>query len=170
MLKKYEKYLEKKEKNINIKEINNLWWIINIKQQLSNILQYYPDTIDHYFNRTVKWILLWNDKIYIIEDKKNWNEIWFIILKNTEYEKKIRTIYINEQYRNKWNWILFMKIAIDKLWISKPHYTVPEELWPIYSKIVKKFWHKVSEIIEWLYRKWKKEYIINWKLKRKEWY
>ena len=132
-------------------------------------MQYYPNVTEHFFNKVIVWILQFKDNAYIIIDKETKNEIWFIILKNHWWENKIRTIHIKEEYRNRWYWLLLMKIAIDKIWNNFPHYTVPEELWPIYSKIVKMFWHKVSEVIEWLYRKWKKEYIINWKLKKNSW-
>ena len=167
---KFDRYLNKKIKNLNLKEIKTLWEIIKIKKELSNIMQYYPNNINHFFNKVLVWINFYWDKIISITKKNTNEEIWFIILKNHWNEKKIRTIYIKEKFRNKGYWVLFMKIAINLLWKKYPHYTVPEELWWIYSKIVKKFWHNVSNVIEWLYRKWKKEYIINWKLKEKEWY
>jgi len=169
--KKYTEKINKIKENTIIHETKSLWKIVSIKKELfNNIVFFYPDVISHFFDKVLVWVNQFNDKIYIFVDKKNNQEIWFLILKNHWNEKKIRNIYIKEQYRNRWYLILFMKIVIEKLWTKFPYYTVPEELWPIYSKLVNLYWHKVSDIINWLYRKWKKEYIINWKFKKESLY
>ena len=165
---KYENFINKKRKNTEIIEINSFWEIIKIKNELKDLLEFYSEAEIHFFNKVINWIYLKNDKIYLFKDKNTWKEIWFIFLKDTDKKKKIRTIYIKKDFRNKWYLLLFMKIAIEKLWTNYPNYTVPEELFWIYKKIINIFWHKVVDIIEWLYRKWKKEYIINWKMIEKE--
>ena len=85
-----------------------------------------------------------------------------IMIKNTENEKKIRCLRIQENFQSKGYALHLMDLALKELNCDKPNLSVPEELFHDYSRIfVNRYNFDLTHVYKGLYRKNKLEYEFN---------
>lgn len=140
-------------------KVDNLAKLYQTKIFLKELTNFYPEIIHWFWNSVLPTILNGNSNIYFVY--LNNELIGFFIIKNEIEEKKIRTIYLMEKYRNKGFINKFFNFILNELKIKNPKFSVPEELIDIYLKIIKKFNFKITNIIQDKYRKNKIEYFVN---------
>jgi len=144
---------------LNFKENNSLWEYCRTNEILDELVKYYPNIKSWFWDKVIPSVECWDSKIITLEDEND--IIWFSILKNTEFEKKIRTLFITEKYRNSWNVLKILEKSMEVLWDDSPLYTVSEDFIEFYSKVAKRYNHKITWVLTWKYREWVKEYVFN---------
>ena len=138
----------------------NMFEFIKIYNNIKNIGQYYPNFYSWYFNKVIPSALLHEDKlIYKLKDNEF---VGSIMIKNTENEKKIRCLRIQEKFQSKGYALHLMDLALKELNCDKPNLSVPEELFHDYSRIfVNRYNFDLNFVHKGLYRKNKLEYEYN---------
>jgi len=135
---------------------------LSLQIKISYILKeiqpfYYKNIIDWFFDK----IFNSSNVIYLIIE--NDIEIEAIaILKSTQIENKLRTLYVRKKYRNK-NYGLKLINQVDKIFNSDYIFSYPEELKGFFNKIVEYKKYNITYIIQDYYRLGKKEYFVNYK-------
>ena len=97
----------------------------------------------------------------IIKEKLLINICGIMILKNYKEEKKICTLYVLENFRNKKIGSQMIKKSFEYLGTNKPFITIPEEEYLNFKALLDKFNFIETKRIKSYYRKDKIEYFYN---------
>lgn len=134
---------------------------IAIFQFLSEAKKYYPAFDMWYFQKVIPEARL--GKREILSEVRDGKIVAIAILKNTLQEKKICTLRVSEEFKNKGLGIRLFQRAFQVLQTDKPFLTVSEEKLPDFKKIFDYFQFEQTAVLENYYREGKKEYIFNGK-------
>jgi GNAT superfamily N-acetyltransferase len=96
--------------------------------------QQYPDYYNWYFNKSIPRIFDGTGEIIFYLD--TFDIVGLTILKRDEYEKKLCTFMINEDYRKRGYSKELLEDAFDFLGTSKPIITIPKFRLDEFSKII----------------------------------
>lgn len=99
--------------------------------------------------------------ICINKEKLLINICGIMILKNYKEEKKICTLYIEKNFRNKKIGSQMIKKSFEYLGTNKPHITIPEEEYLNFKPLLDKYNFIETSKIKNYYRKNKIEYFYN---------
>ena len=99
--------------------------------------------------------------ICINKEKLLINICGIMILKNYKKEKKICTLYIEKNFRNKKIGSQMIKKSFEYLGTNKPHITIPEEEYLNFKPLLDKYNFIETSKIKNYYRKNKIEYFYN---------
>lgn len=99
--------------------------------------------------------------ICINKEKLLINICGIMILKNYKKEKKICTLYIEKNFRNKKIGSQMIKKSFEYLGTNKPHITIPEEEYLNFKQLLDKYNFIETSKIKNFYRKNKIEYFYN---------
>ena len=141
-------------------------YLINFqKNNKNNLVNYYPE-IEKWFNKIIKEINIDNKKreifLVITFKDKNIKLIGLLILKNTKKEKKICTIHVLEEFRNKGIGKKLFEKSFEYLKTKSPIITISEECYKENIEfLLKKYKFKMTNKIIGAYRDNKTEYFFN---------
>lgn len=138
----------------SIIELHQIFQIIN------PIGNFYPDFKNWYFDKVIPGTVLGQDKIIVAE--KNNEIVGVSIIKNAEYEKKLRAVRISEKFQNKGYGLFLIDEALKQLNCDKPAASVAEEMINEYARIfVERYDFSLDHVHKGLYRRNKLEYSFN---------
>lgn len=127
----------------------------------SNIEKCYPKHKEWFYQKFIPG--LENGERIIVYCQVDKEIAGVVFLKNTPVEKKICTIYVSNNFRNKRIGTRLLEYSFDILQTSKPLITFSEEKLEYFEKIIKKYSWELVETRQDLYQKGKKEYFYNGK-------
>ena len=145
-----------------VQEYKAVYDEIAIFHFLAEARQYYPSFDMWYFQKVIPEIR--SGKREILSEVRDGKIVAIAILKNTSQEKKICTVRVSEEFKNKGLGIRLFQKAFKILQTDKPFLTVSEEKLPDFQKIFDYFKFEQTAVLENYYREGKKEYIFNGKL------
>lgn len=145
---------------INIFSTNHHEILERIREILTEHISSYPNILDWYDNTVVPSLTpLGNGCIFVAMDKDN--IAGYIILKNTETEKKIRHIMVLPQYRRNHIGSRLILKAFEYLGTRTPKITVSEDSINVLQPLLDKYKFELTDIVKDIYIKGKEEYIFN---------
>lgn len=144
----------------NIKEIVDKQQLYLIKNKLSFLKNDYPQFCNWFDNKIISEITSEKRKVILASTRLN-DFAGVLILKNTFSEKKICTLYVSSEIRNRKLGDLFFNIAFDKLGTDKPMITISDYHAADFYKLLGKYKFDLSEIIPDYYRIGVSEYSYN---------
>ena len=125
----------------------------------------YPDYKNWFYIKQIKGCLELNRNIIIIRNKEG-KIIGISSLKKTDNEKKICTLFVLESYRNKIIKTLLLKESFKYLETDAPLITISEDNLNFFKKTIDEYQWQLTEVVEGIYRKNKKEYCFNGRLSK----
>jgi len=132
----------------------------------SGLDEIYPDYEKWFYEKQVKESILGKrDIIFIIEQQEI---IAISSVKKTNEEKKICTLYVKDEYRNKGIGSILLEESFKYLETDKPLITFCDSMISIYTEFINKYNWELQEILEDYYETGKSEYCYNGKLKNKQ--
>jgi len=134
--------------------------IYDITKHLNNS---YPNYKDWFYNKQLKEVLSPNRNILFVTNTDN-KVVGVASLKNTKEEKKLCTLYIKEEYRNKTITAELLEESFKYLETTKPLVTFSENKISMFENIINKYNWKLTQITENIYVKGNIEYCYNGKL------
>ncbi len=137
--------------------------IENIYSLLSNLDEMYPDFKDWFNNKVVLQLNGKKREIITIENELTNEIMGLVILKNTEYEKKICTLKVFEEHQNKGFGRILIHKAIQFLGTTSPMITIPVERKKEFESLINEFEFNLEESHDY-YRQGKPEYVYNGRL------
>lgn len=157
----YLKVSQKKLKNIKDKDKAKLM-IAGLKE---DFIDYYPGIVE-WFNKIIKEIDDDNKRrelfLAIITNQENIELVGILILKNTNKEKKICSMRVLENFRNKGIGKKLFEKAFEYLGTRKPLITLPEECYKgAFKRLLEKYNFVETNRVEGFYRDNKIEYFFN---------
>lgn len=157
----YLKVSQKKLRNIEEEDKAKLM----IEGLKDDLIGYYPG-IENWFNKIIKEIDIDNRKrelfLVIVPNKGNIELAGILILKNTENEKKICTIRVIENFRNKGIGTKLFEKSFEYLETKTPLITLPEECYKEeFKSLLEKYKFKMTNKVIGAYRENKIEYFFN---------
>jgi len=139
------------------KSISELYQVFKFLKPIS---QYYPNFHNWYWDNVIPGTILTTDKIIVIKNK--YNLIGVSIVKDTQNEKKIRTLRIAPKYQNAGISLSLIDKSLEVLKTDKPVASVAEELFHDYARIfINKYNFELTHVYKGIYRKGKLEYEFN---------
>lgn len=157
----YLKVSQKKLRNIEEEDKAKLM----IEGLKDDFIVYYPG-IENWFNKIIKEIDKDNRKrelfLVVVPNKGKIELAGILILKNTENEKKICTIRVIENFRNKGIGTKLFEKSFEYLETKTPFITLPEECYKgSFKFLLEKYSFKMSSKVVGVYRDSKVEYFFN---------
>lgn len=134
--------------------------IENIYSLLSNLDEMYPEFKDWFDNKVVLQLNGIKREIITIENELTNEIMGLVILKNTEYEKKICTLKVFEEHQNKGFGRILINKAIQFLGTTSPMITIPVERKKEFESLINEFEFHFEESPDY-YRHGKPEYVYN---------
>ena len=131
------------------------------------ILAYYPNHIDWFYNKQLPGVISGTRDILFVQNDEN-EIIAVSCLKDEEDEKKICTLYVKEEYRNKGIGTALIEKSMDYLQTDKPFLTITESSLSSFVPIIYKYDWRLTEIVDGIYDINSKEYCYNGFLTKKE--
>ena len=128
-------------------------------EKLSHLECFYPDFRSWYQDVVMPGIKNRERKILIEGEIDNIRGI--AILKKTSREEKICTIWVDESFRGRGVATNLMRKSFLHLKTNRPLFTVPQERWAEFQKIVEQYQFKEVQVLDSWYRAGKKEYVYN---------
>ena len=125
----------------------------------------YPKYKEWFYNKQVKDTLLGKRNIIFVKDNEN-KIIGISSLKKYNEEKKICTLFILEEYRNKKITTILLEESLKYLETTKPLITISEDKIPMFQSIINKYNWQLIEIAEAIYISNKREYCFNGRLNK----
>lgn len=145
---------------INIFSTNHHEILECIREILTEHISVYPNILDWYDNTVVPSLTpLGNGCIFVAMNKDD--IAGYIILKNTEIEKKIRHIMVLPQYRRNHIGSRLILKAFEYLGTRTPKITVSEDNINGLQPLLDKYKFELTDIVKDIYIKGKDEYIFN---------
>lgn len=145
---------------INIFSTNHHEILERIREILTEHISVYPNILDWYDNTVVPSLTpLGNGCIFVAMNKDDITG--YIILKNTETEKKIRHIMVLPQYRRNHIGSRLILKAFEYLGTRTPKITVSEDNIDVLQPLLDKYKFELTDIIRDMYIKGKDEYVFN---------
>lgn len=145
---------------ISFTQVNNFVELLDIYQLIAPLSMYYPKFNHWYYDKVIPGVLMYKD--VVIAAKLNQNLVGISIIKNTEYEKKLRCIRLSDEYQGKGFGLHLIDESLRVLNCDKPICSVSEEMLHSYSRIfVERYGFNLTNVEKGLYRKGKLEYIFN---------
>lgn len=145
---------------INIFSTNHHEILERIREILTEHMSSYPNILDWYDNTVVPSLTpLGNGCIFVAMNKED--IAGYIILKNTETEKKIRHIMVLPQYRRNHIGSRLILKAFEYLGTRTPKITVSEDSINILQPLLDKYKFELTDIVKDIYIKGKEECIFN---------
>ena len=146
----------------NIKDINSLYEKIKIGNEIYKcslgFSKDYPNFLEWYMKHLIESIITNNRTILYVKD--NNNIIAFSLLKKKD-EKKICTIFVNENYRNRKIGTKLLLESFKYLGTTKPLITIRDYKINFFKSIIEKYnWSMDEELVDY-YGKNTKEYCFN---------
>ncbi|MDE7290838.1 MAG: hypothetical protein K2N58_02225 [Treponemataceae bacterium] len=134
--------------------------LVKIRNQLLFLKNDYPQFYDWFNNKVITEVQSSKRRVILASTRLN-DFAGVLILKNTATEKKICTLYVSQEIRNKKLGSLFFDIAFEKLKTDKPLITVSDDHIKEFDKLLKKYKFILSETIDGYYRSEISEYSYN---------
>lgn len=125
----------------------------------------YPNYKDWFYNKQLKESLTPNRNILFVRNKDK-QVIGVSSLKNTKEEKKLCTLYIKDEYRNKNITTKLIEESFKYLETTKPLITFSENKLHMFENIISKYKWELVQSAENIYVKGTKEYCYNGKLSK----
>lgn len=146
----------------NIKELNSLYEKIKIGNEIYKFsLEFskdYPNFLEWYTKHLIESIITNNRTILYVKD--NNNIIAFSLLKRKD-EKKICTLFVDENHRNKKIGTKLLLESFKYLGTTKPLITIRDYKINYFKSIIEKYnWSMDEELVDY-YGKNSKEYCFN---------
>lgn len=139
-----------------------LYLAYKIYNLTSSISEYYQDYENWYWTKQIPRINSEERNILFIRNPDNKKEIIAITcLKKDESERKICTLYVKDEYRNKGLGSLIIEESFKWLETNKPLITIPEYKLNEFIPIIEKYHWNLTEIINGLYHPNYKELFFN---------
>lgn len=127
---------------------------------LRSLDQYYPDLSYWYINKVVPGLVLGKDVLLLAKDQDR--IVGIALGKRSEEERKLRCVRVLPGYQNKGTGLKLIEKMFDELETDKPHCTVAEELFHIYSRpFVNRYGFELNNVDKGLYRPGVLEYSFN---------
>lgn len=123
----------------------------------------YPGYKDWFYNKQIKGCLELNRNIIFIINNED-NIIGISSLKKINNEKKICTLYVLEEYRNKGIKKLLLEKSFEYLETDKPLITINEDNLDKFKNTIEEYNWELVEIIDGIYKKSSREFCFNGKL------
>lgn len=134
--------------------------LVKIRNRLLFLKNDYPQFYDWFNNKVITEVQSSKRRVILASTRLN-DFAGVLILKNTTAEKKICTLYVSQEIRNKKLGSLFFDIAFEKLETDKPLITVSDDHIREFDKLLKKYKFVLSETIDGYYRSKISEYSYN---------
>ncbi len=125
----------------NIKKITNVdFKIDSIFSELSFLKNEYPDFYVWFYDKVVSGLSDNSRQIFLASTPLSFGKVnGVLILKNTDFEKKICTLYVNKESRMNGIGQKFMDIAFNELNTDKPLITVSDARLKEFDRLLNKF-------------------------------
>lgn len=127
---------------------------------LDGLTELYPGFRDWYINKVIPGLVMSNDLLIVARD--NGRLIGVSLGKKSEDETKLRCVRVLPEYQNKGVGLHLIERQLVQLGDDKPHCTVAEEMFHMYSRaFVNHFGFDLTKVEKGMYRPNKLEYIFN---------
>lgn len=147
----------------NIKRITSVdSKIDSIFSELSFLRSEYPDFYSWFYDKVVSELSNGSRKIFLAQTPLSFGKVnGILILKNSDSEKKICTLYVDEESRKNGIGQRFIDIAFTELNTYKPLITVSDKRISDFSKLLEKNNFKIVDSLSNYYSKNHVEYTFN---------
>lgn len=150
--------------------ITNEKVFLNLAQKIyettSHLNEIYPEYEKWFYEKQIKESVIGKRNIIFIT--KEDEIIGISSVKKTNEEKKICTLYVKDEYRNKGIGSILLEESFKYLETEKPLITFCDSMISIYTEFINKYNWELQEILEDYYENGKSEYCYNGKLKNKQ--
>ena len=125
----------------NIEQIKeNSIILSSIFEELSFLRSEYPEFYKWFFNKVIPGVENGTRKIFIAKTPYSFGKInGVLILKDTPFEKKICTLYVDKESRFNGVGKKFIDVAFNELKTNKPMMTVADNKIEVFRKLLNKF-------------------------------
>lgn len=121
---------------------------------------FYPDFNHWYINKVMPGVVLGTDTLLLAQEESR--IIGIALGKKDESETKLRCVRVTPKYSNSGVGVRLIDRMLDELECDKPHCTVAEEMFHLYSRVfVNRYGFALNEVKKGLYRPSKLEYFFN---------
>ena len=147
----------------NITKITNVdFKIDSIFSELSFLRTEYPDFHAWFYDKVVSGVSDNSRKIFLASTPLSFGKVnGVLILKNTNFEKKICTLYVDKESRMNGIGQKFMNISFNELNTDKPLITVSDTRLKEFDKLLNKFKFKSVDVLHNYYAYNHTEYTFN---------
>lgn len=129
---------------------------------LSFLRTEYPDFTSWFYDKVVPGLENGSRDIFIATSSRDYNHAnGILILKNTNNEKKICTLFVDEQSRKNGLGCKFIELAMNRLDTNFPIITISENRKNDFNKLLQKFDFKLFDRYGDFYKKGITEYSYN---------
>lgn len=127
---------------------------------LGTLDAYYPNITDWYVNTVIPGLVTGSDVLLVARDEGS--IVGFCLGKQSFEEKKLRCIRVLPSHQNTGIGLRLIERMFDHLETDKPHCTVAEELFPLYSRsFINRYGFQLNRVDKGQYRRGKLEYAFN---------
>lgn len=145
---------------MNYRQSKSFIEAFNILPMLKSLDDLYPDFQYWYVNKCMPGIVKGNDILLIAENKSGIQGV--ALGKKNDHETKLRCVRVIPESQNTGVGIGLVENMLESLGNEKPHCTVAEEMFHLYSRaFVNRFNFRLDKVEKGLYRRGKLEYIFN---------
>lgn len=127
----------------------------------------YPQHKEWFFLKHLPGVIKGTRDILFVQNDES-EIIAIACLKNEDDEKKICTLYVKEEYRNKGIGTALIEKSMDYLQTDQPFLTITEASLNSFVPMINKYGWKLTEIVDGVYNPSSKEYCYNGFLTKKE--
>ena len=122
----------------------------------------YPDHVDHYYSKYVPGIF--DGEREIIACVADGKYVATAIMKKTDDEKKISTLYVTHEYQNRGIATELLEECFKWLGTTKPLVSIADYKLGQFEKIIEKYGWEQTEVLDGFYNNHSKEIVFNGKL------
>ena len=147
----------------SIKKINDVdFKIDSIFSELSFVRTEYLDFYTWFYDKVISGLSDNSRKIFLATTPFSFGKVnGVLILKNTDFEKKICTLYVDKESRMNGIGQKFMDIAFNELNTDKPLITVSDSRMHDFDKLLRKYSFEAVEVLPDYYAEKHTEYTFN---------